>query len=327
MRKKTILFIVGMGYSGSTIIDMALGSFPGAFSLGELKFVAYEINMNNFCACGERFLACPFWTKVVDSMNARMEIPWESLPPRFFNASELLSPNSDHQSKLNVNEPELHGFFQRNMSKVIQLLELSKQHRWHQYSKLLYDVLFDISGADLLIDSSKDIYRPLFLCSVLKEYDVRILFLVRDVRGYIFSKKRDKYKFYFPGDKKPTVYLRTPVPAPTSARKWYSSNRNYYVMLTLLVSPLRWKVGSYENISEDPAKKLTELVSWCGLGVHEFSRQFEDIQYHNMGGNVSRFRSRAIQKPSLQWKETLTPEDLACYRGPVLWLNRMFGYR
>ena len=60
-----VLFIGGLGRSGSTLVDRILGQTPGVCSVGELVFL-WERGLvaDERCGCGETFSACPFWTEV-----------------------------------------------------------------------------------------------------------------------------------------------------------------------------------------------------------------------------------------------------------------------
>ena len=60
-----VLFIGGLGRSGSTLVDRVLGQTPGVCSVGELVFL-WERGLlaNERCGCGEPFDGCPFWKEV-----------------------------------------------------------------------------------------------------------------------------------------------------------------------------------------------------------------------------------------------------------------------
>src|SRR3954453_5871316 len=63
-----VLFIGGLGRSGSTLIDRILGQTPGVCSVGELVFLwDRALSSNELCGCGERFRACPFWKEIGDA--------------------------------------------------------------------------------------------------------------------------------------------------------------------------------------------------------------------------------------------------------------------
>lgn len=65
-----VLYIAGLGHSGSTVLDMALGCHPKMVGLGEvIKIVQAppcELASQNFtkivCSCGENMEGCDFWS-------------------------------------------------------------------------------------------------------------------------------------------------------------------------------------------------------------------------------------------------------------------------
>jgi hypothetical protein len=58
-------YIGGTGRSGSTLLELILGSLPGFVAVGELYAIWSEgVVLNHRCGCGEPFGACPFWTAV-----------------------------------------------------------------------------------------------------------------------------------------------------------------------------------------------------------------------------------------------------------------------
>jgi hypothetical protein len=65
------LHILGRGRSGSTLLDLALGSMEGLFSAGELhRLWAPARPRDSWCPCGKRVVECPVWA------------PFAGTPPR-----------------------------------------------------------------------------------------------------------------------------------------------------------------------------------------------------------------------------------------------------
>jgi hypothetical protein len=60
-----VLYIAGVGRSGSTLLERVLGAMPGAVNGGELNAIFSRVAaQNQRCGCGEPFSECPFWTAV-----------------------------------------------------------------------------------------------------------------------------------------------------------------------------------------------------------------------------------------------------------------------
>ena len=48
-----LIYILGMGHTGSTLLDRVLGAQPGVLSIGELKHLHRLLdNPEKICACG-----------------------------------------------------------------------------------------------------------------------------------------------------------------------------------------------------------------------------------------------------------------------------------
>ncbi len=58
--KARVVFILGSGHCGSTLLDLMLDSHPLCFGLGEV----HGISEHSQCTCGETARACPFWSSL-----------------------------------------------------------------------------------------------------------------------------------------------------------------------------------------------------------------------------------------------------------------------
>jgi len=64
-----VVYVVSRAHSGSTLLDLLLGTHPEVFSVGEAKMFAQE--SEKLCTCGaERWDACEFWSAVDARMRA-----------------------------------------------------------------------------------------------------------------------------------------------------------------------------------------------------------------------------------------------------------------
>jgi hypothetical protein len=60
-----IIYIMGSGHSGSTLLDIILGNHPDVVSVGELTYLVRDAWIDNKrCACGTTGNECPFWSAV-----------------------------------------------------------------------------------------------------------------------------------------------------------------------------------------------------------------------------------------------------------------------
>lgn len=68
-----IIYICGLGHSGSTILDLALGSHPRITGLGELAPIVREEDRSRHfrsgCSCGEKARSCSFWKEAENKLE------------------------------------------------------------------------------------------------------------------------------------------------------------------------------------------------------------------------------------------------------------------
>ena len=170
----TILYVAGTGRSGSTLLDLMLGSIPGVLSLGEFWRVWLLIWENNwFCGCGEPLQACPFWCEAID---------------RAFGGPGGV-PALQHR------EAEASLRSRRALPQVMFPALLGRQRpAWEAAMadrRRLYRAAAETAGVRLLVDSSKS---PAY-AHVLRRMPgvrVRTVHLVRDSRAVAFSWSRVK---------------------------------------------------------------------------------------------------------------------------------------
>jgi hypothetical protein len=71
-----IIYIAGLGHSGSTILDLSLGTLPGVTGLGELKTLMDDRSrgghFSSVCSCGKRAAECLFWKDFPVLMEGKM---------------------------------------------------------------------------------------------------------------------------------------------------------------------------------------------------------------------------------------------------------------
>jgi Sulfotransferase family len=69
-----VIYIAGSAHSGSTLLDLILGSHSRAESVGELKHLPTVMAgpTNRRCACGLTISECSFWAEVIFQLRAKL---------------------------------------------------------------------------------------------------------------------------------------------------------------------------------------------------------------------------------------------------------------
>ena len=174
--KKTIVFILGTGRSGSTVLDKAIGSHSQCFSTGELFNIKEDLENNGLCGCGVPLRECQFWGNIFGKINEKYCIDIKNRPSDF--PLKFRENNLSNISRLAYKT----GCF-------LKLLGIFKYYRFNifkneiQNNLLLYRTIFNNIEENILIDSSKNIWKPLLIRRQTNEFDLKYIFLVRDGRG------------------------------------------------------------------------------------------------------------------------------------------------
>ncbi len=163
-KKMKIIFILGSGHCGSTLLDIVLSLNNEIFGLGEIG----NINKNSVCSCGESLDGCSIWSKI-----------------NFGNYDFLKIYRFKKDFVFNKN-----NFISLKNKKIIK----NREEIIRQNEKI-YENILKISQSSIIIDSSKDIHRFEFLMQSDK-IEPSILHIVRDGRAVAWSYYK-KYKKCF----------------------------------------------------------------------------------------------------------------------------------
>mgnify|MGYP000398042229 CR=1 FL=1 len=231
MKKRTIIYISGEGHSGTTLLDIILGSQKNAFSSGELGFFAQKgIKNNEYCACSNTVPDCEVWSQVIKE--------WEKV--RNLGLDEYIQIQSRLTSKKNV----LSSYFSlRNpSSKISYFLEDTNR---------LYDIIFNVTDSEIIIDSSKAPGRIQILKKL--DYEIKVFHLIRR-----FGDVLNSYKKSSPKDlKKGVEHKIEPLSTMYVLTSWIFKN-----MLSFLFSNgISYTKVKYEEIVNNPEKELAFVTS------------------------------------------------------------------
>jgi hypothetical protein len=307
-----VLFIGGLGRSGSTLLDRMLGRLDDVWSVGELVHLWERgLRENNRCGCGRPFRDCPFWGRVGELAFGG----WDRL-----DVHEVLA---------------LKGSVDRNRYLPLMLLPaLSRSYRdrlarYLDLLERLYVAVREASGRRLVVDASKHASHA-FLVRRLRGVDLRLVHLVRDSRGVAFSwTKRMRRAEVVAGD----ALMATDTPLRMSAR-YLGYNLLFHL---LALTGVRGLLLRYESLVRDPAAELTRVLAladrppaagelgFVGDGWVELGPS------HALAGNPMRFRSgRVPLAVDEEWRGRLRRRHrllTSLSTWPLLWRYGYLGGR
>lgn len=68
-----MLYIMGRGRGGSTVLGNVLGELDGFFCAGEVRTLWDPIvSSGGRCGCGKSVVSCEIWSRVIEGVDARV---------------------------------------------------------------------------------------------------------------------------------------------------------------------------------------------------------------------------------------------------------------
>lgn len=263
-----VAFILGDGYSGSTLLDLILGSHSRMNGLGEVDAESFDafVGQDQLCTCLFRASECHFWTKVLRRLR-------ETTGADAFR----LGGTNGHAAGVTRRTAELFR---------------AVQH---------------VSGADILVDSSKIFGRA----HSLAESGLvapKVIHLVRDGRGVAYS------------------HLKRGESFEQAVFHWLKKNAEVRDWLRTGQAPDHILI-KYEDLCARPAETARRACEFLGVEWEPQMMRFGQRVHHNVRGNTMRFliKDSAVKLDEL-WKEKLRAEDFDLFEKLAGATARQYGY-
>ncbi|HZL95751.1 MAG TPA: sulfotransferase [Vicinamibacterales bacterium] len=307
------VFVCAAGHSGSTLLDLLLGSHPVAMSLGEITQLPKNLALNTTCSCGVPIRRCPTWTAVVERLAAqaifrRLRNDPYALYLGLFEASTVV--DTSHQTALRslYRKVIYAGAYVYWRWSVAPLAAFARpvargaRNKWR-----LFDVIAELESKLILIDSSKHYLEAVALYRAAPQR-TKVVLLIRDGRAVMYSGlKRGK-------SRRAAVdpWLRTYVRAAPLLERSVPSRDLLRVR--------------YEDLTADPARELHRLCQFIGIKFDVDMLEFRAQRHHIANGNDMRFGKNPSIRTDQTWKSALSAADLAYFEARAGALNRRLGY-
>lgn len=304
----TVLYVAGAGRSGSTLLGQMLSQLPGVLNVGELTLIwERSFRENQLCGCRTTFRECAFWGEVVG---------------RAFGGFDRV----DHERAITLRRwlcamtrvPALSYPSWRSRRTADQLAE---------YLALLgrlYRALVEVSGARVIVDSSK--YPPEgFLLRSLPDIRLVIAHLVRDSNAVAYAWQKRMVR---PDVHWTTAYMPR-YPVVQTAIAWNVFN---LLLEWLGARGVPYRRIRYEDLVAQPAQCITSLARWLELPAPDLSfisaTEIQVPTNHTVSGNPSRFREGAVPlKLDDEWRTRAPAAQRALVTALTFPLQYRYGYR
>jgi hypothetical protein len=260
-----VLFIGGLGRSGTTLVERLLGELPGVVALGEVVHLwQRDIVDDERCGCGARFSACTFWKRVGD----RAFGGWGNVDVARVHALRDAVERTRHIPRLAASG------------------STADVREYARYYARIYPAAAEVAGAQVVVDSSKHSA----LAHVLRfadDLDLRVVHVVRDARGVAYSWTKTVTRPETDDAEAMTRYS-----PGRSALLWTAHNAAFGLLARRGVAVRRIQ---YEEFLTDPRAALIRLAEFAGLALTPADLAFLRPDYadlrvgHSAAGNPMRF--------------------------------------
>jgi hypothetical protein len=305
-----VIYLGGMGRSGSTLAERLLGELPGVCVAGEIVHLWQRgVTDNELCGCGAEFGRCEFWSAVAGTAFGG----WSKI-----DAGRIAGLRASVDRTRFI--PLVAG---RAMPDRVRR-DLAEYTGYYQR---LYQAIADVSGCRTIVDSSK--HASLAFClSRRRDLDLRVIHVVRDSRAVAYS-----WTTRVPRPEAAGGYMTRYSPA-RAAREWNMQNAALHLLARGQTPVLRVR---YEDLVGGVRPTLRQIARFAELTVDEFGLAFigdgdqgqwaELRRAHTAAGNPMRFTSGKIAiRADERWRTSMPGSQRRAVTALTLPLLSHYGY-
>ena len=306
------IYICSAGHSGSTLLDLLLGSHSQIESLGEIIHLSKNVSLNTRCTCGKPVRACPVWKQVVSILNEQLGID-------IFNAPYAL--NMGFPLPLVIKDKvhtTLRYKLKRKFLRGLRYIELRHQVNFLKYflnpiyegienTVLVYEAVRTVLQSQIIVDSSKSYLEAVGIYNKNPD-NVRILLLYRNGRGVFYS------------------FIKRNFSRNTSLRAWKNHYERAIPLLEKYVNDNHLLRVKYEDIVQDPTAELKSICKFLNVEFEKNMLNFACHVHHMTDGNNMRFSKSSEIRADTAWQHKLSEANRAFFDRKAGDLNRSLGY-
>lgn len=306
-----VLFLGGLGRSGTTVLERLLDREPQVQALGEVVHLwQRSVRDNELCGCGLAFHDCPFWSRVGDVAFGG----WDQV-----DVDRVLSLRDRVDRSKRV--PKL-------VTGLTTQAWRRELEEYVEHYERLYAAAREVSGSDVVLDSSKQASLP-FCLATSERLDLSVLHCVRDSRAVAYSQGKQVER---PEGRSEESRHMHRLRAGGSSFYWVLHNLEVDFFGARRGRTLRLR---YEDWVEDPEAALEEIRRFAGIttspspatvGTDDPSQVVLGAS-HTCSGNPMRFTRGNVQlRTDDRWRREMRRRDVAAVTaltGPLL---KRYGY-
>jgi hypothetical protein len=295
-----VIYVAGVGFSGSTLLSFLVNAHPQLVSVGELTGpIAAEADYA--CSCGAAVRECAFFARVGQSLRAGGEafepLAWRtaidfggSAPARFLLTRSLRHNALDGLRDAVVARAPFAG---ARMSALLAR------------NRAFVAAICGASAKPVLVDASKQPIRAHYLARA--GLDVRLVHLMRDAPGFVASRRKN-----------------LGVPLEEAIRHWRRGAASA-LRVAARIGRERKLLLRYEDVCDDPRGAVNAIAALADLPPLTPDAPLSAPGAHVIGNRMRLAFDGHIARDE-RWRTLLGPEELARVLERTRDLRGRFGY-
>ena len=279
-KEPELIYLLGLPYSGSTLLALALGNSDEIFNCGEMNYIENDYHSGRVCSCGASVVDCPFWSKMaaeLEEKKLRNELVLN------LTEKQKLRPLDARRQTVRRRLQMYLGFPLKRIFSESELCDYALRH-----SSFIKDVARH-TGARYIVDASKS---PRRLETLLRYSDlsVRVICLHRrleDAFAGRLKRARRRSKYY-----------------QSILSPFYMGQMLHHLgnikKIRARLRPDRHIDLSYEMFLQNPHTEEHKLSDWLGTSVNFSIDQIGRMELspqHIITGNIWLTRRHSLEEP------------------------------
>ncbi|MEO7352108.1 MAG: sulfotransferase [Marmoricola sp.] len=302
--RPVVLYLAGIGRSGTTLIERTVAETAGVTALGEVMHLWDRgLVRGELCGCGREFKACPFWSAIGDKAFGG----WDNVDP---DRMAFLKGRVDRASRV----PAIATGHPRSLDREVA--------EYVEHYEKLYRAAQELVGG-VLVDSSKQVSLAWCL-SRSDAIDLRVVHCVRDSRGVVSSWSRDITR----PEAVSAEHELMPKYSPVAISALWMLHNLEIEALGRRVPLARLRYEDFVRAPEEGTRKVLDLAGVVDASTdHIHGRSVHLSEAHSCSGNPMRFKQGEIALvPDERWRRELSPARRRAVNAFTAPLLRRYGY-
>ena len=301
-----VIYVMGAGRSGSTMMNIALGNHDCIDSFGELNQLPQSGWINNeYDSSGKPCNEVPFWNEVRAIWMRESGV-------------ETIREYVERQNRF--------GRFRRLPHLLRQRWRSSPEFQvYARQTRALFAAICQVSGKSTIVDASKSPTRA-FALSLIPGIELYLIHLVRDTRGVVWSYRKSFVKDVEAGIQRDMASR----PIWRTALNWIFFNLQSAWVCRQLPSDRSIRVR-YEDFAVQPDVVLDRIGQMTGCDFNGVSAAIQAKCSlpvgHVIAGNRLRMQNRVQLRLDEKWRHEMPARDQRLTWLIAGWLMRHYDYR